>query len=532
MVKSLQEIIDESENNENNIRIMNNIGLSKEILVLFQKHSNPFTLRDLDYKIQNINSLANDPSLEPVERAGSAMKKFSRLSDSEVVTPEFIADKIIDSFPRNAFNNSTKTLDIASKQGEFIYAVYKKFGKKSANNFYSIPTSKIAYEFTRKMYTLLELNTDHIENNYTSYDLIEDETLIQDDNVIINNNYMKFDAIVGNPPYQDEGGSGGNNDAPIFQHFCEIGIKVSKKYSSLLIPARWFAAGRENLIGDFRRNMLNNKNIQKLHVFSNSKDLFPDVEIKGGVCFYLENKDFDDKCEYILDRDGTIEKDNIYLNTFDILIREPKLSAIIKKVEKLPSENTVDSIISADTPFGIPSNPKTSTKNPFSVYPKKSNNHNISLYHIENSKRKIEYVDANDLKKNTQDIEKYKVFIPGGYGAGETFPHQILGVPEIASKKSVCSQSYLYVAFSNKIEGENFIKYLRTKFFRSLVSSVKITQSAPKRVYRFVPLQDFTSKSDIDWKQSIEEIDKQLYKKYKLTKEEIKFIEDMIKPMN
>ncbi|MEI2823873.1 MAG: hypothetical protein V9F02_10665 [Chitinophagaceae bacterium] len=128
-----------------------------------QKHINPFLLSELDYKIHNINSLANDNAISPVERAGNAMKKFGRLSEWEVVTPESVTDRILNSIPNNAISESSLILDIASKQGEFVYAVYRKFGKKIASNFYSIPTSKLTYEFTRKVYNLLELDINLIE---------------------------------------------------------------------------------------------------------------------------------------------------------------------------------------------------------------------------------------------------------------------------------------------------------------------------------------------------------------------------------
>ena len=128
-------------------------------------------------------------------------------------------------------------------------------------------------------------------------------------------------------------------------------------------------------------------------------------------------------------------------------------------------------------------------------------------------------------------IDTEKVFIPSGYGAGEKFPHQILGIPEYAGSNSVCSQSFLFASFSSATEAKNFINYLSTKFFRALVLAMKITQSAPNKVYRFVPLQNFTSTSDIDWSKSISEIDKQLYTKYGLTENEIAYIEEKIKPM-
>jgi len=328
------------------------------------------------------------------------------------------------------------------------------------------------------------------------------------------------------------GGAGGNNDAPIFQHFSRIASKLTNNYTSLIIPARWFTAGRENLLGDFRKEMLNSGKIEKLIIYTNSSDLFSNVEIKGGLCYYLENKNYKGKCNYELHRGRKIEKASINLNTFDILIRNPRLSKIVEKVERQRLENNIEAvstIISSDTSFGIPSNPKSSKKTPFKVYSKLTSEHDVLLYHIEKGVRKVEYVSVNDIKKNKTDINKSKVFVTGSGGSGDD--PKVMGVPEFAPKNSVCSQSYLYAAFQSDIEAKNFIKYIKTKFFRVLVSAMKITQSAPSRVYKFVPLQDFTSKSDIDWSKPIAEIDKQLYKKYNLTEEEIGFIESMIKPM-
>lgn len=529
-VKSLQEIIASIKGNKDNLRIGFNLSLDIKILTLFEKSINPFVLSELDYKIQNINTLANDKSIPPIERASNAMKKFSRLSDSEIVTPEIVTNKIIDSLPAKEINQSKLLLDIASKQGEFVYAIYKKFGKDVANNFYSIPTSKIAYEFTRKVYKLLEINLDHIEGDYTAYDIIKENKIIKNNIIKINKKDMKFNVIVGNPPYQDQGGSGGNNDAPIFQHFSRIATALSSNYASLIIPSRWFAAGRENLLGDFRKEMLNNGLIEKLQVFSNSSSLFPAVEIKGGVCIYLENKGHKSNlCSFELIQDEQIQKSTIQLNAFDILIREPMLASIVTKVEKIRKERnlkTVDTIISSDTPFGIPSNPKESKKTPFKVYSKLSKDHDVLLFHIEKLVRKIEYAKRSDIKKNVDAIDKYKVFITGSGGSGND--SKVMGYPEFGPKNSVCSQSYLFSAFDTKKEAENFIKFIKTKFFRSIVSSIKITQSAPSKTYKFVPLEDTSSNSDINWNKSIEEIDNQLFKKYKLTKEEIKYIDEKI----
>jgi hypothetical protein len=340
---------------------------------------------------------------------------------------------------------------------------------------------------------------------------------------------MNFNAIIGNPPYQLEGGSGGSNDSPIYQFFADLANKVSYNYISLIMPSRWFAAGREHLLGAFRNEMINNKSLQKLCVFSDGSDVFTNVEIKGGICYYCINKSYSGACEYVLHENSTIEKQNRNLSDFEVIIRNPKLSEIVKKVCAINTSATVDTIISNDTPFGISSNPKSSKKNPLSVYNDSSDEHNVQLFHIEKLVRKVEYVDRNLITKNKEYIDKYKVFIPGAAGSGNDA--YVLGKPIFAPKNSVCSQSFLFAAFDDEIQAKNFIKYLYSKFLRALVSSIKISQSGPNRVYRFVPVQDFTENSDIDWSKSVAEIDAQLYKKYNLTPDEITFIETMIKPM-
>lgn len=344
---------------------------------------------------------------------------------------------------------------------------------------------------------------------------------------------MKFDFVIGNPPYQDQGGSGGNNDAPIYQNFIMGSRDMAQIALSFIIPARWFSAGRDNLLGDFRNYMMTTKHLKSMTVFTNSHDLFPNVEIKGGVCYFVIAKSYNGKCKYTYHDQDVTDTQMRDFGEFEVIIRDPFKANIVSKVTNA-SKNCehIDSIISSDTPFGIPSNPRTSEKTLFSVYEDCTSTHNTLLYHIENQKRKIEYVSRSDIKKNVEYIDKHKVFIPGGYGAGEGFPHQILGQPEIAPQNSVCSQSYLFAAFDSSIKAENFYKYIKTRFLRALVSAIKITQSAPNRVYKYVPIQDFTENSDIDWNKSIREIDLQLYKKYGLDEQEIAFIESHIKEMN
>lgn len=325
---------------------------------------------------------------------------------------------------------------------------------------------------------------------------------------------MKFDCVVGNPPYQLEGGSGGSNDAPIYQDFVLLANAVKPNYSSLIMPARWFAAGRENLLGAFRQFMLSNKSLSSLVTYTDSSNLFSTVEIKGGICYYLMDSTHNGDCRYTIIKNGKKQTMLRDLSRFDILIRDPMLADIVDTVLK-NSENKVmvDSIISNDTPFGIASNPRSSKKNPLAVFESSSSEHDVLLYHVENNKRKVEYVRRVDIRKNEQSIEKHKVFVPGSGGSGDD--DIVLGKPEYAPPHSVCSQSFLYAEFDTEQEAKNFILYMKTKFFRALVAAIKISQAAPNKVYQFVPLEDLTQV----W------TDKLLYKKYGLSNEQIDYIE-------
>ena len=331
---------------------------------------------------------------------------------------------------------------------------------------------------------------------------------------------MKFDAIVGNPPYQLTDGSGGTNDAPIYQYFAEAAQKLEPTYVSLIMPSRWFTTGRENLLGDFRAKMLKSANIRTMVAYTDSKDIFPTVEIKGGLCYYMSDIAYNGDCHYTLHENGRVSSSFRRLDERDILIRNPITAEIVKKVMGRTTGGTVDALISGDTPFGIPTKPKANMKVAFELFDKPDAEHNTSLLYLENMARKIAYIDGSKIKKNASDINRDKVFIPEVGGSGTDA--YVLGKPEYGAKNSVCSQTFLYAAFDSKSEAMNFITYLKTKFFRVLVSACKISQHAPSKNYRFVPIQDFSTA----WS------DAELYEMYDLTNEEIAFIEETIKPLN
>ena len=362
---------------------------------------------------------------------------------------------------------------------------------------------------------------ENIENEFNSYDLIGENA----ESHINKIKSMCINIAVGNPPYQDEGGSGGTNDAPIYQKFCGIAKDTSSSMSTLVIPSKWFTGGREHLLGEFRKDMLKSGKISHIVNYSIAEELFDGVQIKGGVCYFVRDKHHQGNCTYTLKKGNITESAVVSLDDFDILIREPRLANIVKRVVNQAyneGANFVDSIISSDTPFGIPTNPAKSKKMRLTVSSTKMSDNDIELFYLQGTKRTIGYIDKNCIEKNKQDIEEYKVFVPAAYGAGENYPHQILGVPEYGGKNSVCSQTYLYAAFTSELEAKNFITYLKTKFFRLLVSAIKITQHAQSSVYKFVPMQDFSH----PW------TDEMLYEKYGITDDEKKYIESMIKPMD
>lgn len=519
-VMALQDIAEVIDKGENNTRIAKHLGISKRMAELLSHHLNPNALHELDYKIQNISDLANDESKQPIERVESAMRQFGRWSESEVVTPvEKVALRMLRQIPHDRIPADAKFLDIASKEGEFAYAILLEFGEKYKDKIYSIPTSSIAYEFTRKVYEALEMPVENIARYFNSYDLIGENS-----NELINKiKKMGITVAMGNPPYQDEGGSGGTNDAPIFQKFSKVAKTLSSAFSTLIIPSKWFTGGRSNLLDPFRKDMLTCGTVSELTAFHDAGDLFPkDVEIKGGVCFYLNDDQHQGDCTYSLVKGNTVETEQLNLKDLDVIIREPKLAKLVDNVMRKAREDNlgvVEPIISSDTPFGIPTNPKTSKKHPFDVSDTETDEFNVRLFYWDHNVRKMGYVRKMDIRKNAQDVDAIKVFIPKAGGSGND--KIVLGEPILATGASVCSQTYLYAKFDSETEARNFISYLKTRFFRLLVSSMKITQDAMAGVYHFVPMQDFTH----PW------TDKDLYEKYDLSPDEIKYVESMIKPM-
>lgn len=331
---------------------------------------------------------------------------------------------------------------------------------------------------------------------------------------------MKFDAVVGNPPYQmSDGGGVGSSALPIYNLFVDGAKNIKPNYVSMIMPSRWFSGGRG--LDNFRDTMLNDKKIKILHDYLNASECFPGVEIKGGICYLLWDSKATGNCKvYSHVENSTDFSERPLLEPgMDTFIRDNMLINIYKKVQML-NEHSFSEIVSANDPFGFDIREKNSYKRVKPKYHLEKQNNDIEFYYNGWRKDGIGYIGLDSVRKGKDLIDKYKVFIPKAWGTGN--PSTDWLNPFIVAPKSCCTETYLVVGpFENKESAENAISYIQTKFFHTMVSLMKITQNTMQKAYTCVPIQDF-SKS---W------TDAELYAKYNLTEEEIAFIENKIKPM-
>ena len=323
---------------------------------------------------------------------------------------------------------------------------------------------------------------------------------------------MQFDVIIGNPPYQMKGGAGGTSDSSIYHLFVEQAKKLEPKFLSMVVPSRWLAGGRG--MDEFRKEMLTSGHLRNLTDFSDSSEAFPGVQIKGGVCYFFWDSAYNGACNVTRISSGVEHfQPNRALGEFDIFVRDERALGILRKVLAM-QELSILPLISGDTPFGIATN--------FQEWNEKRVSGLIPLHLIDRGKRTVGFMKRDQIQKNVAGLDVWKVLVPKAYGAGETFPHQILGKEIVAAPPSACTQSYLAVSpFQSERAARSFSSYYRTCFFRFLVSPRKITQDALRSTYSWVPQQNWNRL----W------TDEALYEKYGITKAEIAFIESMIRPM-
>lgn len=501
---------------------------------------------------------------------------LANLSNDEVFTPPEIVNKMLDMLPQELFSSpDTKFLDPAVKTGVFLREIAKRLIKGLEavipdrqqridhifkNQLYGIAITELTSLLSRRSlycskYADSAFSVTHFENSdgnirfkriphsfdksgrcifcgasETQYDRGEEREYyayewihtLHPEEIF----GMKFDVIISNPPYQLNDGGAQASAKPIYHKFVETAKKLSPRYISMIIPARWMTGGKG--LDKFREETIHDKHFTVLHDFANTEDCFTGVDIKGGVCYFLWERDKEKICDiYRHDSNGTIFSQRYLVeDDDDIFIRYPQLVSIKHKVTKnkaISFETLVSSrkpyglasdFFSDTTKYGLPSISDTPIKNGYSI---------LGLFEL---KRVTKYIPKDYPLPKKDGINKYKLFITNSYGCGEIGEGPatpVLAAPVLAMPNELCTETFLEIGtFDARIEAENAMSYLKTKFFRCLVGIRKQTQHATKQVYHYVPLQDFSK----PW------TDSELYEKYNLTDEEINFIESMIRPMD
>ncbi len=494
---------------------------------------------------------------------------LANLSNDEVFTPPEIVNDMLDMLPQELFENPDTTfLDPACKTGVFLREIAKRLiiGLEPQipdlqdridhifhKQLYGIAITEITSLLSRRgVYCSKYPNGDYSvtqfdsaegnirfrriqhkwknsrcvycganQDNYDRGDELETHAYEWIHTVkpeeIFN---MKFDVIISNPPYQLSDGGAQASAIPIYNRFVEQAKKLSPRYLTFIIPARWFTGGKG--LDSFRDTMLSDEHISVLHDFPKASDLFPSVEIKGGVCYFLRDNSFDNTINglTVFNHDG----DSVYemrrpmrYEGIDVFIRDGRAISIIEKVRS-NCNDYLSKYVSTRKPFGLPGEFVKSKsfykspdglKNPVPCYAKGMT---------------LGYVDRNIIKTNVEYIDRWKVFVPRANNIGMDTPDDNLN-SFVGKPGEICTESYMTVcADLNYTEQQciNLSSYLRTKFARFCHCLMKASQDATSKTYSFVPMQDYNE----EW------TDKKLYKKYKLTNEEIDFIESMINPMD
>lgn len=319
---------------------------------------------------------------------------------------------------------------------------------------------------------------------------------------------MQFDVIIGNPPYQLDDGGYGTSAAPIYQLFVEKAFSLEPRYAVFVTPSRWMAGGKG--LDKYRERMLNDKRLRSIVDFPKLYEAFPGVKIRGGISYFLWDRDHNGPCEFQTIWDGQPAGPVVsrHLNAYDILVRRNEAVPILEKV-LAKREPTLDARVSSGKPFGLrtyfhgKADQSDIKKDPVKLY----------------GSQRISWVKRSDILINPEWIDEWKVLMTAVQGTSAAIETKFLSKPIIAEPATACTETYLVAGrFDNMSEANNYAKYLRTRFVRFLVSLRKATQHATRDVYSFVPDLPY----DREW------TDAKLYKRYKLTKDEIAFIESQV----
>lgn len=496
---------------------------------------------------------------------------IAHLSSDEVFTPPRLVNQILDTLPQELFRDpEAKFLDPCSKSGVFLREIAKRLIAGLADKIPDLQ-ERLNHIFSRQLYGLAitELTallsrrslycskeadgrysvacfknsggnieytrTEHIWQNgkcvmcgasQAEYDRgAELEThaypFIHTDESHNSALFerllkLKFDVIIGNPPYQlqvNEAGKG-LGAIPIYQKFVMQAIKLNPRYITMIIPARWFSGGVG--LNQFREDMLSCKKIKNIVDYVDSRDCFPGVDINGGVCYFLWDKNYNGLCHFESHSKNEITCSERKLNEFNIFVRRNEAVSVIHKIQKFKEKTLAEKGgCSAQTPFGFLST--------FQGTSKKTKSDDCEIL----SSKGWGFVERRLISKGQDMVDKYKTLISKLSCEHAGTPdkngmYRVLSRMEILNPGQICNQSYLTVyPTDDKTQTVNVYNYLRTKFARFLILQTLVGMNISTSNFQFVPLQDFTQ----EW------TDEKLYKKYALTPDEIAFIEQMIRPM-
>ncbi len=322
-----------------------------------------------------------------------------------------------------------------------------------------------------------------------------------------------FDYVIGNPPYQEDKTDVGRQAKPIYNIFLNEVKKLNPNGICLITPSRWFAGGIG--LDSFRNEMMSEHHIKKIVDYPNAKDVFPNTSISGGVNYFIWDKNYNGSCKFTSIKNGKKSTMTRDLSEFPVIVRYNEAVKIIRKIHDM-HEETMDSIISSISPYGLP----TSTRG----IDKKDNFHTIKLY----SSKGISYISKNIINKGLGTVNTYRSMISqtSAEHAGEPSSDGKFRVltksMQVMKPNEVCTHSYIYAGtFNNVEEAQNVIGYIRTKFVRFLLLQALTSIHISKSTFVFVPMQNFKEKWD----------DLKLIKKYGLTSDEEAYINSFIKEM-
>lgn len=495
---------------------------------------------------------------------------LANLSNDEVFTSPEVVNKMLDMLPQDIFENPDTTfLDPACKTGVFLREIARRLIKgleKQIPNLndrlehifkhqlYGIAITELTSLLSRRsLYCSKWPNGEYSIVNFKSpegnikYRRIQhtwkdgncifcgaSQNIYERDNALETYAYqfihtnkpeeifnMKFDVIIGNPPYQLSDGGAQASAGAIYNKFVEQAIKLKPRYLTMITPSRWFTGGKN--LNDFREKMLHDDRLRIIHDFPDASECFPGVEIKGGVNYFLWDRDHKGECNIITHKGGKIISEAtrpLLEKNCDVFIRNNELVSIYRKVSDFNERSFMD-IVSARKPYGLAGDFfKNPNKYGLPQIEEKKFNNCLKIYGLIGNKRTERYITKDYPLPKKEFLNEYKIFMARNQGSGifgETFSEPILAKPG-----ELCTETFIEIGpFKSKQVMENCYSYIKTKFFRAMVGVRKLDQGAPQGVYKYVPIQDFSKA----W------TDEELYKKYNLSKKEIKFIEENVQEM-